>query len=81
MLGNHQGEESGEKAVKGMREWKPIYLLCVALGLNLAHARQPFTTELEPQHLFLFTFYFKTKLPDWRDGSVVKGTDLLFRRS
>lgn len=47
-----------------MRKWKPdLPSLCVALALNLAHARQHFTTELESQHLFLFTFYFKTKLP------------------
>lgn len=62
-VGESPGEESGERAVKRMREWKPIDLLCVALGLNLACAKQPFTTELESQHLFLFTFYFKTKLP------------------
>lgn len=44
--------------------WEPGRpTVCVALGLNLGHAGQHFTTALEPQHLFLFTFYFKTKLP------------------
>lgn len=63
------------KSSLGIREWKPgLPSLCVALGLNLAQARQHCTTERESQHLSLFTFYFKTKLlapelfgevPDW----------------
>lgn len=64
MLGNHQGEESWGELLRRDEEMGARSTFCVCgTGLNLGHARRHFTTALESQHFFLFTFYFKTKLP------------------
>lgn len=45
-VGESPGGREWGKAVMGIREWKPgLPSLCVALGLNLAQARQLCTTE------------------------------------